>query len=88
MVTPKVLRLKPWEDFVLTATIENVCRRAMTYLTAGYACHFRGSAGTGKTTLAMHVANQRGRPVVLVFGTSNWCRRISSVPSKERCRPR
>jgi nitric oxide reductase NorQ protein len=68
MVTPKVLRLKPREDFVLTSTIESVCRRAMVYLSAGYACHFRGSAGTGKTTLAMHVANQRGRPVVLVFG--------------------
>src|SRR5919109_3010851 len=64
----KVLRLQPRDDFVLTPRIESVCRRAMTYLDAGYACHFRGSAGTGKTTLAMHVAHKRGRPVVLMFG--------------------
>ena len=68
MVIQKVLRLTAREDFVLTPFLENVCDRAMTYLDAGYACHFRGSAGTGKTTLAMHVANQRGRPVVLMFG--------------------
>jgi gas vesicle protein GvpN len=72
MVTQKVLRLQPREDFVLTPTIENVCRRAMTYLDAGYACHFRGSAGTGKTTLAMHVAHQRGRPVILMFGDEEF----------------
>ena len=68
MLTQTVLRLQPREDFVLTPHIENLCRRAMTYLDAGYACHFRGSAGTGKTTLAMHVANQRGRPVIMMFG--------------------
>jgi nitric oxide reductase NorQ protein len=68
MTTQKVLRLQPREDFVLTPAIQLVCARAATYLEAGYACHFRGSAGTGKTTLAMHVASQRGRPVVLMFG--------------------
>jgi nitric oxide reductase NorQ protein len=68
MTTQKVLRLQPREDFVLTPAIESVCQRAMLYLDAGYACHFRGSAGTGKTTLAMHVAHQRGHPVVLIFG--------------------
>ena len=67
-----VLRLEPREDFVLTAEIEQVCRRAMNYLQAGYACHFRGSAGTGKTTLAMHVAKQRGRPVILMFGDEEF----------------
>ena len=68
-MTPQhVLRLQPREDFVLTPAIEIVCQRAATYLEAGYACHFRGAAGTGKTTLAMHVAHRRGRPVVLMFG--------------------
>ena len=67
-----VLRLEAREDFVLTEEIEQVCRRAMTYLQAGYACHFRGSAGTGKTTLAMHVAKQRGRPAVLMFGDEEF----------------
>lgn len=68
MTTQTVVRLEPHEDFVLTPQIEGVCRRALTYLDAGYACHFRGSAGTGKTTLAMHVASRRGRPVTLMFG--------------------
>jgi nitric oxide reductase NorQ protein len=68
MVTQKVLRLEPREDFVFTAAIDSICRRATIYLETGYAVHFRGSAGTGKTTLAMHVAHQRGRPVILMFG--------------------
>src|SRR5918993_5987441 len=68
MLTNKAIRLEAREDFVLTPQIEDVCRRAITYLDAGYACHFRGSAGTGKTTLATHVANARGRPVALMFG--------------------
>jgi gas vesicle protein GvpN len=72
MTTQKVLRLQPREGFVVTPSIERVCRRAMTYLDAGYACHFRGSAGTGKTTLAMHVANKRGRPVILMFGDEEF----------------
>jgi nitric oxide reductase NorQ protein len=54
MVTPqRVLRLEPREDFVFTPTVEGICRRASMYLDAGYAVHFSGSAGTGKTTLAM-----------------------------------
>ena len=72
MTTQKVLRLQPRENFVLTPFIEGVCRRATTYLSAGYACHFRGSAGTGKTTLAMHVAHERGRPVMLMFGDEEF----------------
>ena len=68
MMTQKVVRLEPREDFVVTPQIEAVCRRAQTYLDAGYACHFRGAAGTGKTTIAMHVATARGRPVALMFG--------------------
>jgi len=68
MLTQKVARLEPREDFVVTPQIEAVCRRALTYLDAGFACHFRGAAGTGKTTIAMHVAAARGRPVALMFG--------------------
>lgn len=68
MLTQRVVRLEPREDFVLTPSIDAVCRRATTYLDAGYACHFSGSAGTGKTTIAMHVANLRARPIALMFG--------------------
>jgi gas vesicle protein GvpN len=72
MLNHRVLRLQPRDDFVLTPAIEHVFRRAMTYIEAGFACHFRGSAGTGKTTLAMHVARQRGRPVILIFGDEEF----------------
>jgi gas vesicle protein GvpN len=68
MLTQKVVRLEPHADFVLTPPIEAVCHRALTYLEAGYAVHFRGAAGTGKTTLAMHVASMRKKSVVLMFG--------------------
>jgi gas vesicle protein GvpN len=44
----------------------------MAYLDAGYACHFSGAAGTGKTTLALHVAGLRKRPVMLVFGNEEF----------------
>ena len=62
-----VLRLEPRGDFVLTPVIERICHRALSYLQAGFACHLQGSAGTGKTTLAMHIARQRGLPVILIF---------------------
>src|SRR5215469_6068278 len=71
-VQPTVLRLEAREDFVQTPAIEQVCLRAMSYLGAGYACHFRGSAGTGKTTLALHLARLRGRPVILMFGDEEF----------------
>jgi gas vesicle protein GvpN len=35
---------------------------------AGYPVHFCGPAGSGKTTLALRVAEHIGRPVVLVYG--------------------
>jgi len=67
-----VLRLEPREDFVVTPAIDGICKRAMAYLDAGYACHFNGAAATGKTTLALHVANQRRRPVMLIFGNEEY----------------
>jgi nitric oxide reductase NorQ protein len=67
-----VLRLEPRDDFVITPAIEGICRRATAYLDAGYACHFSGSSGTGKTTLALHVASLRARPVMLIFGNEEF----------------
>jgi gas vesicle protein GvpN len=46
--------------------------RALAYLTAGFPIHFRGPAGTGKTTLALHVAAQLGRPVMLIAGDEEF----------------
>ncbi len=62
-LTPRARR-----DFVQTRGIRAVTKRALAYLNAGYSVHFRGPAGTGKTTLAMHAAAQLGRPTVIVTG--------------------
>mgnify|MGYP001579649777 CR=1 FL=1 len=63
-----VLRVEPGEDFVVTPLVERICRRASAYLEAGYPVHFSGPAGTGKTTLALHLARLLGRPVMLIHG--------------------
>lgn len=60
------------ESFVTTPYVEQVTRRALAYLDAGYPVHFSGSAGTGKTTLAFHVAATLGRPVVLIYGDDEF----------------
>jgi len=54
--------------FVETPFIEDIVQRAMTYVAAGFPIHFRGASGTGKTTMAMHVASKLGRPVVMIHG--------------------
>lgn len=59
---------EPSEEFVLTPYVQEVTDRALAYLGAGYAVHFCGPAGTGKTTLAFHVAAQLGRPLTLIHG--------------------
>ena len=48
--------------------ISSLRSRAHLYLSLGIPVHFRGRAGMGKTTLAMHVAHELGRPVSVVTG--------------------
>lgn len=62
------LALEPSEAFVVSPIIQTITDRALTYLQAGYAVHFSGPAGTGKTTLAFHVASQFGNPTILLHG--------------------
>ncbi len=64
--------LEPGQGFVSTEEIDEVTERALTYLAVGSAVHFAGPAGTGKTTLAFHVAAQIGRPVVLIHGDDEF----------------
>jgi len=59
---------EPSEEFVCTPYVQEVTERALLYLEAGYPVHFAGPAGTGKTTLAFHVAARLGRPVSLLHG--------------------
>jgi nitric oxide reductase NorQ protein len=62
------LSVKPGADFVETPYIRNLTNRALEYIRAGFPVHFSGPAGAGKTTLALHVAAQLGRPTVLICG--------------------
>lgn len=63
---------EPSKGFVLTPYFQEVTTRALAYLHAGYAVHLSGTAGTGKTTLAFHLAAELGRPVTLIHGDSEF----------------
>jgi len=70
--TLTVLSLHPRTNFVETPAIRDITERALVYLNAGFPVHFRGPAGTGKTTLALHVASQLGRPVMFIAGDEEF----------------
>jgi nitric oxide reductase NorQ protein len=63
---------EPSAEFVVTSYVQDLTERALSYLETGYAVHFAGPAGTGKTTLAFHVAALRGRPVTLMHGDDEF----------------
>jgi len=67
-----VIRPRPMHDFVETAYIKSLTRRALNYLKIGIPVHFRGPTGTGKTTLALHVAGKLKRPAVLLHGDDEY----------------
>lgn len=74
--TPTVLNLRPSQNFIETPSVRMITERALAYIRAGFPVHFRGPAGAGKTTLALHVAHLLERPVMLIagdeeFGTSD-----------------
>lgn len=67
-----VLEPRPLANFVETKFIKEITERALAYIEAGFPVHFRGASGTGKTTLAMHVASRIGRPVVMIHGDEEF----------------
>lgn len=66
-----VLRASP-RQFVTTPPIERVAQRALRYLQSGFSVHLRGPAGTGKTTMALHLADLLARPIMLLFGDDEF----------------
>lgn len=59
-------------SFIETPYFKDLTNRAFVYLQAGYAVHFSGPAGTGKTALAMHVAELLGRQVMVLRGNDEY----------------
>ncbi len=62
-----VIQARP-RQFVNTPAVERLAKRALRYLNSGFSIHLRGPAGTGKTTLALHLADLVGRPMMIIFG--------------------
>ena len=67
-----VLEPRPMPNFVETKSVKEITDRALAYIKAGFPVHLRGASGTGKTTLAMHVAGRIGRPVVMIHGDEEF----------------
>lgn len=72
MMDHSVISTFPSEGFVETPTVKKIINRALSYLTAGFAVHFSGPTGTGKTTLAMHLANLLDQQVMLMYGDEEF----------------
>ncbi len=60
------------EGFVETPAVKKIINRALSYLEGGFAVHFSGPTGTGKTTLAMHLANLLDQPLMLMYGDEEF----------------
>src|SRR4030043_725166 len=67
-----VLEPNPLPDFVETKYIKGITHRALSYIKAGFPVHLRGTSGTGKTTLAMHIASKLKKPVVMIHGDEEF----------------
>ncbi|MDX2231126.1 MAG: gas vesicle protein GvpN [Leptolyngbyaceae cyanobacterium bins.349] len=66
-----ILRAAP-RRFVSTPAVERIVARALRYLQSGFSVHLRGPAGTGKTTLAVHLADLLARPMMLIYGDDEF----------------
>ncbi|MGD0383733.1 MAG: gas vesicle protein GvpN [Thermoguttaceae bacterium] len=66
------VRPVPGEAFVRTPQVQQLAERALAFLEAGYPVNLSGPAGTGKTTMALHLAAQLDQPVTLIHGDDEF----------------
>ncbi|MBP9014959.1 MAG: gas vesicle protein GvpN [Candidatus Atribacteria bacterium] len=67
-----VLKARALPNFVETKFTKEVTTRTLGYIRAGFPVHFRGPTGTGKTTLALHIAHLINRPVIMIHGDDEF----------------
>lgn len=70
--TTAVLAAHPAPGFVETPFVRDLTQRGLAYIAARYPVHFRGSSGSGKTTMAMHIAHHLARPIMLICGDDEF----------------
>ena len=67
----------PWlglnrsESFFENDEISNLLKRGLFYARSGVPIHFQGTAGRGKTALALEIAHRLGRKVCMIAG-NDW----------------
>lgn len=67
-----VFVLPDGSNFVETEHIKSIIQRALSYIQAGFPVHLSGPSGTGKTSLAMHLARLIDRPAILLHGDDEF----------------
>lgn len=70
--TNTVLEPRQMSNFIETEYVKDITNRGLIYIKAGFPVHFRGPSGTGKTSVAMHLASKIGRPVVIIHGDAEY----------------
>lgn len=70
--TVTVISPTPEKGFIETPFVHELTEKARKYLKAGFPVHLSGPTGCGKTTLALHIAYQLARPVVLINGDEEF----------------
>ncbi|MBA2679244.1 MAG: gas vesicle protein GvpN [Ktedonobacteraceae bacterium] len=68
----KSVAVKPSAAFIETPAVKKIIDRALSYLEAGFPVHLTGPTGTGKSTLAMHLAYKLDQPMILMFGDEEF----------------
>ena len=66
------MMLEASTSFVNSPGVQAITERALAYLRVGYPINLSGPAGTGKTTLAFHIAAQMSQPVTMIHGDDEF----------------